>query len=226
MDNAWFGYGFLLVAAYLIGSIPFGLLIGKLAGLGDIRRTGSGNIGATNMMRAGGKKLAIITLILDMLKGAVPVAIAAFIRGMHEIYPHASTLPVTAYELMPLITGLFAVIGHCFPIWLKFRGGKGVATTLGIYLPFIYPFLVLAGTWLVVFGLTRTSSLAALVMVGLMPVFAWVGHGWEQAIVAACIAAIVITKHRSNIERMLRGEELAFARKPTEETAHADAPAP
>ncbi len=185
---------------YFLGSLPFGLLITKMAGLGDIRQLGSGNIGTTNVLRTGRKDLAAATLLLDGGKGAAAVLIAGFWG------------PDVA-----LLAGLGAVLGHLFPIWLKFKGGKGVATTLGTLLAL--DFAVGAGaclTWLAVALILRYSSLAALLAVAAAPVFAWFfAHDLQLVEMAAILAALVWFSHRANIGRLLRGEEPKIGKKKT-----------
>jgi glycerol-3-phosphate acyltransferase PlsY len=188
--------------AYLLGSIPFGLVLTKLAGLGDIRRIGSGNIGATNVLRTGRKGLAAATLLLDGAKGAVAVLIAG------HWGPD-----------MQLMAGYGALLGHLFPVWLKFKGGKGVATTLGILLAIDFPVgLAACLTWLVVAFVTRYSSVAALVSIAVAPLYAlylpllW-AKGTESigdtqiAVFAAVLAVLVWIKHHTNIRRLLSGTE-------------------
>ena len=176
---------------YLLGSIPFGLVLTKLAGLGDIRKVGSGNIGATNVLRTGSKKLAAATLLLDGAKGAVALLIAG-IWGPD----------------MAVLAAAGAMLGHCFPVWLKFNGGKGVATALGILIAIAWPVGVLAcATWLAVAALFRYSSLAALTALALAPVYAWYLADPQRMQLALFIAFIVWLRHRGNIVRLLRGQE-------------------
>jgi glycerol-3-phosphate acyltransferase PlsY len=176
---------------YLIGSIPFGLLLAKAAGKGDIRDIGSGNIGATNVLRTGSKWLAAATLLLDMAKGfaAVLVAWLWFPEG----------IPVAA---------LAAVVGHCFPVWLKFRGGKGVATNAGVSFGLGWPIgVAYAVVWLGVLALSRISSLAGMTAVVAAAVAAAL-FGYEPFVpVLAAIALLVVWLHRENIKRLLTGEE-------------------
>ena len=177
---------------YLLGSIPFGLILGKLAGLGDVREVGSGNIGATNVLRAGGKKLAALTLLLDAGKGTAAVLIAARFGG----------------EPAALAAGLGAFLGHLYPVWLGFRGGKGVATYIGVVLGLHWPAaLAFCGVWLLVALVTRYSSLAALAAsAATLAILAALGN-WPLATLALVFAVLLIVRHRSNIERLLRREE-------------------
>jgi glycerol-3-phosphate acyltransferase PlsY len=187
---------------YLLGSIPFGLLLTRIAGLGDIRNIGSGNIGATNVLRTGRKGLAAATLLLDGAKGAVAVLIAA-LWGPD----------------MALLAGLGAVVGHLFPVWLGFKGGKGVATTLAVLLAIDWHVgVACCATWLIVAALFRMSSLASLLAVAAAPFYAWylpllwappnvMGGDLQEAELAAVIALLVWIKHHTNIRRLLRGEE-------------------
>lgn len=181
-----------MLGAYLIGSIPFGLLLTKAAGLGDVRAQGSGNIGATNVLRAGGKKLGAATLLLDLLKGLAAVLIARFAFGEVAV-PYAAVA---------------AVLGHCFPLWLGFRGGKGVATNAGVAFGLAWPLgLVYALVWLSMLAITRISSLAGMTAVIAATVAAaLLGYG-DYIIALAVIAAIIIWLHRANIGRLLKGEE-------------------
>ena len=189
-----------LAAGYLCGSIPFGLLVGKFSGLGDIRKSGSGNIGATNMLRTGGKKLAIITLLLDSGKAAPPIILAS-----------AVCFPLGALAF------LGAVLGHMFPVWLKFKGGKGVATTLGGFLALYFPLgALLCGIWLATAVLFRYSSLSALVAVGTAPVLLHLlrpDAGIQSLSIAGVIAILVFIRHHSNIRRLLKGEEPKIGKK-------------
>lgn len=179
------------VIAYLIGSIPFGLLLTRLAGHGDIRDIGSGNIGATNVLRTGNKKLAAATLLLDGSKGAVAVLIAT------KFGPD-----------MALLAAAGVLIGHCFPIWLRFKGGKGMATTLGVWLALSWPVGVIAiGTWLMTAAVFRYSSLAALAAVAIIPLAAWPFEGPQAAELGGFIAVLVWIRHHENIRRLVKGKE-------------------
>ena len=187
-------YGLLAAVAalaYLVGAIPFGLLLTRWAGLGDIRAIGSGNIGATNVLRTGKKGLAAATLLLDGGKGAVCVLLA---------WPYGMTAALTAAG--------FAVLGHIFPIWLRFKGGKGVATVLGVWLALAWPIgLAACGVWLLVAQIFKYSSLAALVAIGTMPVIAGLFGMTGAAGVGALLAILVFIRHSANIRRLLAGTE-------------------
>ena len=180
-----------LVGGYLIGSVPFGLLLTKAAGLGDIRQVGSGNIGATNVLRTGRKGLAAATLILDGLKGAVAVLLARQFLGDQD-----------------LVVGTAAVLGHLFPVWLGFRGGKGVATGLGVLLAAAWPVgLACCAVWLVAAKLLKMSSAAALTAFAAAPLFALVLSSADHALMALLIAVLVFWRHEANIRRVLAGTE-------------------
>jgi glycerol-3-phosphate acyltransferase PlsY len=182
---------------YFLGSIPFGLVLTRIAGLGDIRNIGSGSIGATNVLRTGNKVLAALTVLLDGGKGAV-AAIAAW-------YVSPELAPVAAVA---------AVLGHLFPIWLGFQGGKGVATTLGALAALSWPVGLSAGlTWLVVAFIFRFSSLSGLISVALAPAYAWYWSETPIAIAAAILAVFVWYRHKANIQRLLSGEEPKIGKK-------------
>ncbi|NET71432.1 MAG: glycerol-3-phosphate 1-O-acyltransferase PlsY [Sphaerospermopsis sp. SIO1G2] len=195
----------LLFIVYLFGSIPFGLIIGNVAGIGDIRRTGSGNIGATNMVRAGGKALGLLTLLLDAMKGILPIWLM--------IGPDTS--PIFCY-----LIGLAAVIGHCFPIWLRFNGGKGVATGLGVIAATIltimpdhwWLILIFAGLWCGVFILTRIVSLASLSTFLIYPLVTY--YHTDSWITPLLLTLIIIMRHRHNIKRLVNGTEHVFRKRP------------
>jgi glycerol-3-phosphate acyltransferase PlsY len=181
-----------IVLGYVFGSIPSGLLLTRAAGLGDIRRIGSGNIGATNVLRTGNKTLAGATLLFDLLKGALPVVIAGQLAG----------------ESAALWAGLGAVLGHLFPVWLGFKGGKGVATGYGVLIAAAWPVGIAAGAiWLVAAKLLRISSLAALISFALAPVIAWMLADSAVVILAITVAALIYARHSSNIRRLLSGTE-------------------
>jgi acyl phosphate:glycerol-3-phosphate acyltransferase len=177
--------------AYLLGSIPFGLLLTRFAGAGDLRKIGSGNIGATNVLRTGRRDIALATLLLDGGKGAVAVLIA---------YRFGTEAAFTA--------AFCSVLGHLFPVWLGFKGGKGVATTLGVLLALDPPVGIAACLiWLVVAYATRYSSLAALVAIGTSPLAAFFARGLEEALLAALLAVLVVIRHHENIGRLAQGTE-------------------
>ena len=190
-------FGFLLLG-YLFGSIPFGLLLTRIAGLGDIRRIGSGNIGATNVLRTGNKGLAAATLLLDGLKGALAVVIAVWIGG-HEAAFWA---------------GIGAVLGHAFPVWLRFKGGKAVATSYGVLIAASWPVGLAAGAlWLVMAATARISSLAALISLAVAPVLAAVFADATIVKLALVIAVLVFVRHHENIRRLLAGTEPRIGQK-------------
>jgi glycerol-3-phosphate acyltransferase PlsY len=187
-----------LAFGYLLGSIPFGLILTRMAGLGDVRKIGSGNIGATNVLRTGHKGLAALTLVLDALKGTVAVLVAHHVGGSYGIA-----------ILAGLLAGLGAFFGHLFPVWLNFRGGKGVATYIGVVLGLVWPAaLIFCSIWIGVAVLTRYSSLSALFASVVTPaVILLVFDDRPAALVAAIMTVLLLWKHRSNIGRLMRGEE-------------------
>ena len=181
-----------LVLGYICGTIPFGLILTKSAGLGDIRTIGSGNIGATNVLRTGNKKVAALTLICDALKGTLPALLMGWLYG-----PQAA-----------ILAGLAAFFGHLFPLWLGFKGGKGVATTIGVLFGLYWPLgLVFIAVWIVMALLFRISSLSALTASLLSPIAALLAGRSDLAVPAAVMAGAVFITHRANIARILRGEE-------------------
>lgn len=182
---------FAAVLGYALGSVPFGLIITQVAGAGDLRAIGSGNIGATNVLRTGRKGLAATTLLLDLLKGLAAVLIAA------SVWPEWTWL-----------AALGAFLGHCFPVWLKFRGGKGVATTAGIAFGLAWPVgLAYALTWIGLLATVKISSVAGMAAAVVAPLVALALGQREAALVLAVIAAIVLFQHRSNIARLRAGTE-------------------
>jgi len=192
-------YSLAALLGYLLGSIPFGLVLCRIFGYGDIRAIGSGNIGATNVLRTGNKILALATLICDSGKGAAAVFIALSLT-----FPNAA-----------MIAGFAALIGHCYPVWLKFKGGKGVATTLGTLLA-LNPLVGIAacGTWLLSAFAFRISSLSALIAVALTPLFAFffTADLWLSLLCIA-ITILVWVKHMDNIKRILSGTEPKIGKK-------------
>jgi glycerol-3-phosphate acyltransferase PlsY len=180
-----------IICGYLVGSIPFGLVLTRLARLGDIRDIGSGNIGATNVLRTGNKMLALATLLLDSGKGAA----AALILGSFD-------------PLAGLIGGGMAILGHNFPVWLKFKGGKGVATTMGVLIALAWPVGIAAcATWMLTAFLFRISSLAALVALATTPVCAWWLADPGLTVLAALLAILSFIRHHENIARLMKGQE-------------------
>jgi glycerol-3-phosphate acyltransferase PlsY len=179
-----------LLLGFVCGAIPFGLLLTKAAGLGDVRDIGSGSIGATNVLRTGNKGLAAATVLLDALKGAVPVLVAEHLWSLGGI------------------TAVAAVAGHCFTPWLKFKGGKGFATAAGVLAALAWPvMLVCAAIWAVTLAISRISSVSSMTCVVLAPVAAW-AMGYPVIIAPlVAIAVIVLVQHRANIGRLMRGEE-------------------
>lgn len=183
---------------YLLGSIPFGLLLTRMAGLGDVRKIGSGNIGATNVLRTGNKKLAAATLVGDALKGTVAVLLAAKLWG---------------YEAS-LVAGFFAFIGHLFPVWLGFKGGKGVATYIGVLLGADWRMmLAFALIWLLCAFTTRYSSLSALVAMLVIPVALWILGPEKTALLVSLLSIISWWKHSENIARLIAGTESKIGKK-------------
>jgi len=195
-----------IIVGYLLGSIPFGLILTRLGGAGDLRTVGSGNIGATNVLRTGRKGIAVATLLLDMLKGTAAVLIAA------RFWPEVALLEALT---APVLAALAVVIGHCFPVWLKFRGGKGVATLMGVSLGLAWPLgLAYALVWLGVFRFTRISSLAGIGAAISAP-FAALGLGRAELVpVLAALALLVLVMHRENLARLRAGTEPKVERKP------------
>lgn len=186
------------VLAYLLGSVPFGIVITRAMGLGDLRKIGSGNIGATNVLRTGNKPAALATLILDAGKGGIAVLIARALVGQDAA----------------LVAGLAAFAGHLFPVWLGFKGGKGVATFLGTLLALAWPVGLLAcATWAVVAAIFRISSLSALVAAVLSPVFAILTGNPAVGMVAAVMALLILIRHDANIRRMIAGTEPRIGKK-------------
>ena len=181
-----------MLLGYLLGSIPFGLVLTKLAGLGDIRAIGSGNIGATNVLRTGRRGLAAATLVLDALKGT-----AAVWAGWHF-----------GDETGALAAGFAAYVGHCFPIWLKLKGGKGVATFLGVLLGLHWPTMLLCAlVWLATAAVSRYSSLSALVASLAAPIILLLFGEYEMAAITAMMTLIIWIRHHANITRLLAGQE-------------------
>lgn len=187
-----------LSLGYLLGSIPFGLILTRMAGHGDLRQIGSGNIGATNVLRTGNKKLAAATLLLDALKATAAAVAAQAVFGANA----------------GLLAGFAAFIGHLFPVWLGFKGGKGVATYIGTLLG-VTPLMVavFAVVWLSIAFITRYSSLSALIATLVIPVVLWITGAEEAAIVTAVMTAVSWWRHKANIERLIAGTESRIGQK-------------
>jgi glycerol-3-phosphate acyltransferase PlsY len=184
-----------LLLGYLLGTIPFGLFFTRLSGAGDIRAIGSGNIGATNVLRTGKKWAAAATLFCDGAKGAVAVIAARLLLPAEGVGPE-------------ILAALGAVLGHLFPVWLKFKGGKGVATFLGVTLALYWPVgLMVAATWLGAALVWRISSLSALIAIALSPAFFLLMGLYDHAALALLLSALITVMHRDNIRRLIRGEE-------------------
>ncbi|MEM7505379.1 MAG: glycerol-3-phosphate 1-O-acyltransferase PlsY [Pseudomonadota bacterium] len=176
---------------YLAGTLPVGVIVARVFGLGDLRQIGSGNIGATNVLRTGNKKAAMLTLWLDAAKGTVPVLI---FLGWGDLAAQAA--------------GLGAVIGHCFPVWLRFRGGKGVASYIGVIMALYWPVgLLCCLTWLLAVGLSRISSVGALVSTAVVPLWLIAFNRWEVVLCACLLAMIIWLRHIPNIRRLIAGTE-------------------
>lgn len=208
----WLTLGLIAVGGYLLGSIPFGMIATRLGGAGDIRKIGSGNIGMTNVLRTGRKDLAAMTLVGDAGKGAVAVLLA-------HLLTHGNAAAVA-------LAGGSAFVGHLFPVWLKFNGGKGVATFYGVLLSAAFPVGALAAlTWIAMAFLFRMSSLAALTAAALAPLFAFAVDAPRPIIVLALVMAVLIfIRHHQNIRRLLKGEEPKIgARKAEASTPTPDA---
>ena len=189
---AWHGALLCVAFGYLLGSIPFGLIVTRLAGLGDVRKIGSGNIGATNVLRTGKKWAAALTLLLDGGKGAAAVLVAHTYYGIEG----------------GAIAGIAVILGHIFPVWIGFKGGKGVATFVGVMLAAYWPAgLLVAATWLVVAYFSRISSLSALVAAALAPAYTIAFGRLSEALLALLLAIIIVITHHANLHRLWRGEE-------------------
>ncbi len=180
------------IGAYLLGSVPFGLVMARLFGLGDLRAIGSGNIGATNVLRTGNKPAALLTLLLDAGKGGIAVLAARAVLG----------------EDAAQLAGFAAFLGHCYPVFLRFRGGKGVATWLGTLWALAWPLgLAVSLSWLAVFALTRISSAAGLGATALSLLWAYMLGDMSSLALLAALGALIFWRHRANISRLLAGEE-------------------
>ena len=181
-----------ILFAYLIGSIPFGIIISKIMGLGNLRNIGSGNIGATNVLRTGNKLAAILTLIFDLLKGAIAVIITYYIFN----------------DTTAQIAALSSFLGHCFPIWLKFKGGKGVATFIGISLALYWPAgILICLTWVLIAFLSRTSSLSALISSLSSILWVWVLGAPSAVFIMTVLTILIWYRHIENIKRIIKNTE-------------------
>ena len=186
-----------LALGYLLGAIPFGLILTRAAGLGDVRAIGSGNIGATNVLRTGNKGLAALTLLLDAAKGTIAVLVGYQLGALGGVAILAS-----------LLAGLGAFLGHIFPVWLGFKGGKGVATYIGVLIGLDWRIAIaFCAVWLAVAVFTRYSSLSALIAALLAPVGLWAIGDTPTAMLTVILSALLIYKHRANIRRLAAGEE-------------------
>jgi acyl phosphate:glycerol-3-phosphate acyltransferase len=190
------------MAGYLLGSIPFGLVLTRVAGVGDIRQIGSGNIGATNVLRTGRKDLALATLLLDAGKAGAALLLA-------RAFAEAGGLSGDTQRQIGLVAGAAAFVGHCYPVWLKFKGGKGVATFFGVLFAGIWPLGMMAGvTWLAVATIFRYSSLAALCAAAAAPLMALIaGFSWSEIVFTFVLAALIFWRHAANIARLRAGTE-------------------
>ena len=185
--------------AYLLGSVPFGIVMARAFGLGDLRKIGSGNIGATNVLRTGNKTAAFLTLVLDAGKGGIAVLVARAALG----------------DDAAQIAGFFAFLGHCYPVFLRFKGGKGVATFLGTLLALAWPVgLAACATWAAVAAVSRISSLSALMAAALSPVWAWVLGLPNAVALLVLLAALIGLRHDANIRRLMAGTEPRIGQKP------------
>jgi len=205
------------VGGYLLGSIPFGLVLTRAAGLGDIRQIGSGNIGATNVLRTGRKDLALATLLLDAGKAGIALFIARLLAG-----------PEAPYQIeLGLVAGFCAFIGHCFPVWLGFKGGKGVATYFGLLIVGMPPLGVVIGiTWIAVALIFRFSSLAALIASAAAPLLALVGgYSVSEVVCLVALAALIFWRHGANIARLRTGTEPRIGDKKEPPAGEAPPPA-
>ena len=194
------------IGGYFLGSVPFGLVLTRMAGLGDIRKIGSGNIGATNVLRTGRKDLALLTVLLDAFKAGIAAYIA---------YKLVSPQPIVFFGwytqtnvIAELIAGTCGVLGHNFPVWLKFKGGKGVSSAFGFFLFTCWPVALLAlATWLIMAFTFKYSSLSAITAAVLVPVYAFFLTSPVYAIFYTAIALLVLYRHKGNIARLIKGEE-------------------
>jgi acyl phosphate:glycerol-3-phosphate acyltransferase len=212
-----------LLIAYLIGSIPFGFLLTKMMGGGDIRTTGSGNIGATNVMRALGKKAGYITFMLDVMKGVLIVFLTEYVFHHYDEEPYAtlssSEIPAYVMIINYYMFGIVTIIGHCFPVWLKFKGGKGVSTALGIVAyshlmlapQLWWALLIIAFIWIGTFKLTKVVSIASIATFIAIPMMNYII--FNEVIFSCALSSIIIIRHKDNILRLIKGNEHSFNKK-------------
>lgn len=192
----WQQPAFIMALGYLLGSIPFGIVLTRMAGVGDLRTIGSGNIGATNVLRTGRRGLAAATLLLDLAKGALAVALGARLMGADSLVNGGA------------MAGVMAFIGHCYPAWLRFAGGKGVATMMGVALALAWPIgLVFAFVWIGLLALTRISSAGGICAALSAPVSCIAFGRLDLFAPVAAMALIVLWRHRANIARLMKGDE-------------------
>jgi len=202
------------VVGYLFGSVPFGLVLTRMAGYGDIRKIGSGNIGATNVLRTGNKTLALLTVILDAFKAGFAAFLAAHIVPDTEFYfmGYATQLNI----FVSLVAGTFGILGHMFPVWLKFKGGKGISSSLGLLLVTYWPIgLIALGIWLLMAFIFKYSSLSALTAAVAVPVATYLLAPPIYMFFYTIVVVLVICKHHANIRRLIKGEEskITFKKK-------------
>ena len=203
-----------LAFGYLLGSIPFGLILTKAAGLGDVREIGSRSIGATNVLRTGNKKLAALTVLLDGLKGTAAVVLTAWFAASYGTSSGQGSGGLLGVLLMPWVAGLGAIVGHMFPAWLGFKGGKGVATYIGVLIGAYWPAAaVFCIAWLIVAAVSRYSSLASLTATFLTFIHFTIVGGQLVVPIVAIISALIFWKHRENIRRLIAGQESRIGAK-------------
>lgn len=197
-----------LALGYVLGSIPFGLLLTRAAGLGDVREIGSKSIGATNVLRTGNKKIAALTLLFDLLKGTSAVLVGMLVAGKLASAFVGPPNGVLVFFLVPWFAGLGAIVGHNYPVWLGFKGGKGVAVMIGSLLTLSWPVgLIFCAVWLLIAFTRKLSSLAALTAAATAPIFAYVVVDEWLAATAALLAILLFYQHRENIARLIAGTE-------------------
>ncbi|MCB6179154.1 glycerol-3-phosphate 1-O-acyltransferase PlsY [Rhodobacter sp. Har01] len=197
--SAWDTLGLTALLAYLLGAVPFGVLITRVMGLGDLRKIGSGNIGATNVLRTGNKAAAAATLVLDGAKGAVAVLVARWVVGTEDAAQ---------------VAALASFIGHLYPVWLGFRGGKGVATYLGTLIALVWPVgLAACATWLAGALLTRMSSAAALIAAAVTPLWLWTFDHGRMLVLVLILTVLIYVRHAANLGRIKAGTEPKISQK-------------